>query len=296
MLEEGEMDGKLFSQWFVDQAASDQFHCFGVRQVLVDHQSSFQRIQIIEVESLGKCLIIDGKIQSTQKDEFIYHEALIHPAVLLHPNPGKVLLLGVGEGATIRELLKYENLDIFAVDIDAEMIEFSRAYLQEWHDGAFEDPRVKMFLEDGWDFIQKTNETFDIIIMDLPEPYPDTPAYRLYTPEFYRLAIDKMNQDGLLVTQGETTKPGQEEHHYRIKNNLRQVFASVYTYQTYIPSYDSSWGFLLASRNPIDPFLPAGIIDSRIREKVKGPLRFYDGQTHLSMFYLPRHLRNGQPE
>jgi len=290
------MINKLFSQWFVDQAAADQFHCFGVRQVLVDHHSSFQRIQIIEVESLGKCLIIDGKIQSTEKDEFIYHEALIHPAVLLHPHPEKVLLLGVGEGATIRELLKYENLTIVAVDIDAEMIEFSRTYLREWHDGAFEDPRVKMFLEDGWDFIQKTEEKFDLIVMDLPEPYPDTPAYRLYTPEFYRLAVEKMNPNALLVTQGETTKPGQEEHHYWIKKNLQQVFPSVFTYQTYIPSYDSSWGFLLAGRQSLNPFVTAEEIDRKIKEKVKGSLKFYDGQTHLSMFYLPRHLRNGQPE
>jgi len=290
------MINKLFSQWFVDQAAADQFHCFGVRQVLVDHHSSFQRIQIIEVESLGKCLIIDGKIQSTEKDEFIYHEALIHPAVLLHPHLEKVLLLGVGEGATIRELLKYENLTIVAVDIDAEMIEFSRTYLREWHDGAFEDPRVKMFLEDGWDFIQKTEEKFDLIVMDLPEPYPDTPAYRLYTPEFYRLAVEKMNPNALLVTQGETTKPGQEEHHYWIKKNLQQVFPSVFTYQTYIPSYDSSWGFLLAGRQSLNPFVTAEEIDRKIKEKVKGSLKFYDGQTHLSMFYLPRHLRNGQPE
>ena len=183
-----------------------------------------------------------------------------------------------------------------AVDIDAEMIEFSRTYLREWHDGAFEDPRVKMFLEDGWDFIQKTEEKFDLIVMDLPEPYPDTPAYRLYTPEFYRLAVEKMNPNALLVTQGETTKPGQEEHHYWIKKNLQQVFPSVFTYQTYIPSYDSSWGFLLAGRQSLNPFVTAEEIDRKIKEKVKGSLKFYDGQTHLSMFYLPRHLRNGQPE
>lgn len=286
------MEGKLFSHWFIDQAAPDQFHCFGVKQVLVDYQSQFQRIQIIEVESLGKCLIIDGKIQSTEKDEHIYHESLIHPPLLLHPDPRKVLVLGVGEGATLRELLKYNHLSITAVDIDAEMIDFSRKYLEEWHHGALNDPRVKLVLQDGWDFIQQSTDLYDIIVMDLPEPYPDTPAFRLYTPEFYRLAYDRMTPNGILVTQGETTKIGQEEHHFWIKNNLRAVFPNVYSYQTFIPSYDSSWGFLLAVKNHLNPFLLPEIIDQLIKEKVKGELKFYDGETHLSMFYLPRHLRN----
>jgi len=286
------MKDQPFSHWFFDQAAPDQFHGFGIKRVLVDYQSPFQRIQIIEVDSLGKCLIIDGKIQSTEKDEFIYHEALVHPPLLLHPHPRKILVMGVGEGATIRELLKYDSLKITGVDIDAEMIDFSRKYLEEWHHGAFNHPGVQIVLQDGWDFIQQTEEIFDVIIMDLPEPYPDTPAYRLYTPEFYRLAFDRMSPAGILVTQGETTRLGQEEHHFWIKNNLKSVFKHVYPYQTYIPSYDSSWGFFLAVKNHLNPLLTAESIDRLIKERIKGPLRFYDGQTHLSMFYLPRHLRD----
>lgn len=97
------MERNDFSQWYIDQNGPDQLHCFGIKRVLVDYQSSVQRIQIIEIESLGKCLLIDGRIQSAEKDEFIYHEALVHPPLLLHPHPRKVLVLGVGEGATIRE-------------------------------------------------------------------------------------------------------------------------------------------------------------------------------------------------
>ncbi|MGQ9800823.1 MAG: methyltransferase domain-containing protein [Candidatus Saccharicenans sp.] len=285
------MEVKFFSQWYIDQTAPDQFHGFGLKRVLVDYQSPFQRIQIIEVDSLGKCLIIDGRIQSAEKDEFIYHEALVHPPLLLHPHPRKVLVLGVGEGATIRELAKYDHLKITGVDIDAEMIDFSRKYLQEWHQGAFNHPHFQLVLQDGWDFIQQTEEAFDVIILDLPEPYPETSAYRLYSSEFYQLALEKLTSDGILVTQGETTRPGQEEHHFFIRNNLAAVFRHVYSYQTYIPSFDSSWGFLLAVKNHLNPLLPAEVIDRLIAERIRGPLRFYDGQTHLSMFYLPRHLR-----
>jgi len=285
------MEQKDFSQWYIDRTGPDQLHCFGVRKILVDYQSRVQRIQIIEIESLGRVLLIDGKIQSAEKDEFIYHEALVHPPLLLHPHPCKVLVLGVGEGATIRELLKYDNLKITGVDIDSEMIDFSRKYLQEWHHGALNHPHFQLVIKDGWDFIEQTEELFDVIIMDLPEPYPETPACRLYSTDFYRIASDRLTADGLLVTQSETTRPGQEGHHFFIKKNLSAAFNHCHSYQTYIPSFDSTWGFLLAVKNHLDPLLPAEQIDRLIRERIKGTLRFYDGQTHLSMFYLPRHLR-----
>lgn len=290
------MEEKFFSQWYIDQIAPDQLHCFGLKKVLVDYQSPFQRIQIIEVDSLGKCLVIDGRIQSAEKDEFIYHEALVHPPLLLHPHPRKVLVLGVGEGATIRELTRYDQLKITGVDIDAEMIDFSRKYLLEWHQGALNHPHFQLVLQDGWDFIQQTEELFDVIIMDLPEPYPGTPAYRLYTSEFLRLALEKLTPDGLLVTQGQTTRPGQLEYHLFIKNNLTAVFQHTYSYQTYIPSFDSSWGFLLAVKNHLNPIQPAEVIDRMIAERIRGRLKFYDGQTHLSMFYLPRYLREPEKE
>jgi len=286
------MKRKPFSQWFVDQTGSDQVHCFGIKKVLIDYQSNYQKIQIIEIESLGKCLIIDGKMQSAEKDEFIYHEALVHPALLLHPKPANVLVIGAGEGATIRELLKYDNLKITGVDIDQEVIEFSRKHLEGWHQGAFDHPAVKLIFQDGWDFIQQTEELYDVIIMDLPEPCADSPASRLYTPEFYQLAYERMTPDGILVTQAEGIKPGQIEDHLVIRENLAAIFKYSYSYQTYIPSYDSPWGFLLGEKSHIDPLLPPGQIDQLITRKIKGQLRFYDGQTHLSMFYLPSYLRS----
>jgi len=285
------MKRKPFFQWFVDQTGSDQLHCFGIKKVLIDYQSNYQKIQIIEVESLGKCLIIDGRMQSAEKDEFIYHEALVHPALLLHPQPANVLVIGAGEGATIRELLKYDNLKITGVDIDQEVIEFSRRYLGEWHQGAFDHPRFKLIIKDGWDFIQETTEFYEVIIMDLPEPFADSPASSLYTPEFYQMAYDRLTADGILVTQAEGIKPGQIENHLAIRKNLAAIFKYTSSYQTYIPSYDSPWGFLLGEKSYIDPRPPQEHLDQLITRRIDGQLRFYDGQTHLSMFYLPRYLR-----
>ncbi|MEN2984763.1 MAG: methyltransferase domain-containing protein [Dictyoglomaceae bacterium] len=280
-------------KWYVDQISEDQFHCYEISEVLVDIKTPWQKIQIIRNKTLGKCLVIDGKIQSTEADEYIYHESLIHPPLILHTDPRDILVVGVGEGATLRELLKYPEVNITAVEIDPEVINFAEQYLEEWHQGAFKNPRVKLIYDDGWNYLKNTSNSFDVIILDLPEPYPNTPAYRLYTPEFYKMVWEKLNPYGIMATQGETTQLGQQYKHFWIKENLRKVFGeNVYSYQAYIPSFDSSWGFLIAGKDKIDPFKDKKEIDELINKRIKEPLRFYDGITHLSLFYLPKYLRD----
>jgi spermidine synthase len=280
-------------RWYVDTVAEDQLHCYMVEEVLVDVVSSYQKIQIIKNPTYGKCIIIDGKMQSAEKDEFIYHESLIHPSMILHPNPYKILVIGAGEGATLRELLKYNNVEIVAVEIDPEVIEFSEKYLWEWHQGSFKNEKVKLILQDGWEFVKSTTDKFDIVILDLPEPYPDTPAYRLYLPEFYFMVWNVLNDNGIVVTQGDTTQLGQEYRHFWIRDNLKKVFSNSYSYQTFIPSFDSSWGFLIGFKDEnISPFLPKDEINQRIKVRIHGELKFYDGDTHLSLFYIPKYLRS----
>lgn len=279
-------------RWFIDQITEDQVHCYAVSEVLVDIKTSWQKIQITRNNTFGKCLIIDGKIQSSEADEYIYHETLVHPTLILHPNPRDILVIGVGEGATLRELLKYPEISIIAVEIDPEVINFAEQYLEEWHQGAFRNPRVKLIYEDGWNYLKNTNNSFDVIVLDLPEPLPNTPAYRLYTPEFYKMVWEKLNPSGIMVTQGETTQLGQHHKHFWIRNNLKKVFQDyVFSYQVYIPSFGSSWGFFLASKDKINPFRQEEEINELIKKRIKGFLKFYDGVTHLSLFYLPKYLR-----
>ncbi|MGB9767317.1 MULTISPECIES: polyamine aminopropyltransferase [Dictyoglomus] len=278
-------------EWYVDLVAEDQLHCYKIEEVIVDLVSPYQRIQIIKNPTYGKCLIIDGKMQSTEKDEFIYHEVLIHPALILHPNPQKVLVIGAGEGATLRELLKYENVNITAIEIDPNIVDFAEKYLWEWHQGAFRNERVKLIFEDGWNFVRDTCEKFDIVVLDLPEPYPDTPAYRLYTEEFYKMIYHILNPSGIVVTQAETVQLGQEYKHFNIKKNFSAVFKSSHSYQTFIPSFDGSWGFLIGSRDELNPFKPVEVINELIGKKIKGELKYYDGETHNHLFHLPKYLR-----
>lgn len=278
-------------EWYVDLVAEDQLHCYKVEEVIVDLISPYQKIQIIKNPTYGKCLIIDGKMQSAEKDEFIYHETLVHPALILHPNPQKVLVIGAGEGATLRELLKYENLSIVAVEIDPNVVDFAEKYLWEWHQGAFRSDRVRLVFGDGWNFVRDTNEKFDVVVLDLPEPYPDTPAYRLYTEDFYKMVYKILNPSGIVATQAETVQLGQEYKHFAIKKSFSTVFKSAYSYQTFIPSFDGSWGFLIGSRDNLDPFKPVDIINALISQRIKGELKYYDGETHNHLFYLPKYLR-----
>ncbi len=278
-------------EWYVDLVAEDQLHCYKIEEVIVDLISPYQKIQIVKNPTYGKCLIIDGKMQSAERDEFIYHEALIHPALILHPNPQKVLVIGAGEGATLRELLKYENVSVTAIEIDPNVVDFAEKYLWEWHQGAFRNERVKLIFEDGWNFVRYTREKFDVVVLDLPEPYPDTPAYRLYTEEFYKMIYHILNPSGIVVTQAETVQLGQEYKHFNIKKNFSAVFKSSYSYQTFIPSFDGSWGFLIGSRDELDPFRPVEVINELIAKKIKGELKYYDGETHNHLFYLPKYLR-----
>jgi len=130
--------------WFMEFNTPFSWHVRGIRKVLYSGTTKYQRVAVVEFEDLGKALILDGKTQSTLYDEFIYHESLVHPAMITHPNPRKVLILGGGEGATAREVLKHRSVEeVVMVDIDEDVIKISKEYLPEMNQGVFENPKLK---------------------------------------------------------------------------------------------------------------------------------------------------------
>ncbi|MEM4204315.1 MAG: methyltransferase domain-containing protein, partial [Candidatus Methanomethylicaceae archaeon] len=156
-----------------------------------------QQIDVLETEAFGRCLILDGRVQSAQSDEFVYHEALVHPAMVTHPDPRTVLILGGGEGATLREVLRHRTVErAVMVDIDPQVIEVSRRYLPEWSDGAFDDPRAELRIEDAVRYLQETRDRFDIIISDLTEPEPGTPSEPLLSREMFAAMRDCLKPGG----------------------------------------------------------------------------------------------------
>jgi spermidine synthase len=280
------------SQWFKEWFTPHESHVHRIKRFIVRKQTAFQSAIVAESHSFGKCLILDGEMQSSQNDEFIYHEVLVHPALMGHPNPKNILILGGGEGATVRELLKHKTVTkVTMVDIDGEVIEFCKKYLYPWHQGAFNSPRCKLVVGDAKKFIEEQDEKFDVIISDLPSPIEGGPAYQLYTIEFYHDLIKRLNKGGVFVMQAGSGNLLQIELHQVLYSTLKHIFKIVRPCYAYVPSFDVPWAYLIAS-DSADPFkLTQKKADQIIKKRVRGPLKFYDGIAHVGLFHIPKYLR-----
>ena len=279
-------------QLLIEAFSPHEGHVHGVTGVIASARSPYQVIEIVELGSYGKALILDGKVQSTTVDEFIYHESIIHPAMLLHPSPRRVFVVGGGEGAPVREILKHRSVErILMVDIDSEVVEFCRRHLPEMSLGAFEDPRVRVECMNARTFLESSDETFDVIIIDISEPIEEGPAYLLFTQEFYRLAFDRLTPQGTLAVQAGTVSLVDIDCYATVHATLQSVFPVVAPYFADIPSFGRPWGFLFAGKGQDPARSAAAEVDQRIRERVAGSLRYYDGETHAMMFSLPKHVR-----
>lgn len=281
----------LNSKWFLEQTTEDEGTLHSIKDILYAGSSQYQRIDIIKTGSYGKCLVLDGKIQSSEADEFIYHEAIVHPALLLLNSPQRILIAGGGEGAVAREVLKHPSVsDVALVDLDKFAVKVCKKYLPEWHNGAFDDKRVKVFFEDARKFIEKSCN-FDVVIIDLPEPSEGGPAFMLYTIEFYKNVYNCLKEDGVMVTQATSVAVNNLKVFTAITNTLRHVFPIVRPYSVNIPSFSSPWGFVLASKKNDPANLTKEDIQKRLAGLMDG-LKFYDYETHLGMFSLPKYLRD----
>jgi spermidine synthase len=283
---------EVASNWFLEFVTPDFIQQFSIKGILYSGRSKYQSIEIIDTSSFGKCLVLDGKIQSSEKDEFIYHEALVHPAMLLHPCPKTVFIAGGGEGATLRETLAHNTVEkVVMVDIDKEVIDICRQFLPSLHQGSFQDSRLKLYHLDARKYLAETDEKFHVVIIDLPEPLAEGPAYLLYTQEFYQLVKDRLTEDGVICLQAGTTCLGLTAGFTAINNTLKTVFPVVTPYEANIPSFGGTWGFSLAAKK-YDPLeLPPQEVEKRLSARVRKTLRFYDGHTHQGLFFIPKYLR-----
>ena len=279
-------------KWFCDRISPDLIQLHSIEEVLYRGRTKFQSIEIIRTGSFGKCLVLDGKMQSSEVDEFIYHEALVQPAILTHPCPETVLIVGGGEGATLREVLSHNTVRrAVMIDIDEEVIDACKKFLPEYSQGAFEDKRTELYHVDARNYLAKSGETFDIIIIDLPEPIEEGPAYLLYTQEFYQLVRERLTSNGIISVQAGSASLTELLNFSSVNNTLKSVFPIVSPYQVDIPAFGGPWGFCLASLNLSPVLLSAVEIDDRISARSLNSLKCYDGLSHQGMFFLPKHLR-----
>ncbi len=280
------------SKWFFDEINPHLLQLHAIDSALYTGRTKFQSIEILKSPSFGKLLVLDGKIQSSEADEFIYHELLVHPPMLAHPNPEKVFIAGGGEGATLREILRHPTVKkVVMVDIDADVIKICKKYLPEYHAGAFDDKRAKVYNTDARKWLAESKEKFDVIIIDLTEPVEEGPAYLLYTKEFYQIVKSKLTKDGVISVQSGCASYTELLNLKAVSHTLLSVFPIVSIYQADIPSFGGPWGFCVASMTLDVAALTPAEVDKRLKARSLNNLKFYDGLTHMAMFTLSKHMR-----
>lgn len=278
-------------RWYIERTTPSTAHMFGLKRYVAGAKTSFQQVEIADNHLFGRMLILDGKIQSAAFDEYIYHEALVQPAMLLHESPRRVFVAGGGEGATLREIFRHPSVErAVMVDIDREVVELCRAHLGEWHRGSFDDPRLELVISDARRYLEENEERFDVIIIDIPEPVEESPALKLFTRQFYALLQQRLADGGLIILQAGDFSAAFLEAHCAIFNTIRQVLPHTYSYHAFVPSFNTDWSFILAARDFDPGLVEAGLIDRRIKERGL-QLSFYDEETHRGMFSVSKDIR-----
>lgn len=289
-------------KWHFELVTPDMMIVYRIKDILHTGRTEYQSVDIMDTDTFGRCLVLDGKTQSTEADEHIYHDSLVHPAMLLHPSPRSVFIGGGGEGATLREVLRYPEVEkVTMLDLDPEVVQMCGVHLPNHNAGAFKSPKLELRHEDARKFLADCNERFDVIILDLVDPTEGGPAYLLYTEEFYRQAKAKLNPGGVLVTQaGPAGYLNYTECFTVIARTLSGVFPQSHPYCVFVPAFTTLWGFVLAQADgagnaqsaPL-PDQEPGYIDDLVRQRLPQDLAYYDGLAHRRMFSLPKYLRQG---
>ncbi len=287
-------DSKLNNTlWIIEQMTDYDAYHHGVVEVLAQKKTAFQEMTVVRSETYGKALVLDGKWQSCTGDEFLYHEPLVHVGCVYHGEPKNVLILGGGEGATVREVLKWKSVERVAmVDIDGDVVDACIEHLPEMHQGAFDDPRTELVVGDALHYLDNSQGEWDIIISDLSDPIEEGPSFKLFTKEYFEKCKRALKPDGYLVVQAGPLAPYELHRHARLVNTLDNVFDNVASYGSSTCTYGSPWGFAIAGSREIDRRPDPEAVDKMLKEKTTGNFVMFDGTTLLGIMQPAKHIRD----
>ncbi|MDJ0274724.1 MAG: polyamine aminopropyltransferase [Nitrososphaerota archaeon] len=284
--------------WISENVAEGLREYYAVREVLVRTRTRYQDVSVVDTVPFGRCLVIDGKLQSSLLDEHVYHEVLVHPAMVTHGSPRRVLVIGGGEGATAREVLRWRTVEeLTMVEIDEEVVSFCRKHMPELSAGAFDDRRMRLVFAEGRSYLEKAPDgSFDVIVVDATDPTEGAASLPLYSQEFYRMASEKLRDGGVLVTQA--TSIVHNPFAFRsIMETVRTAFSHVTPLAVFVVSFSSVWGFVVASDSRSPEEVSGEEVDRVLRERVSGGLRFYSGRVHHALIELARrYLELSRPD
>ena len=266
---------------------------FDVTECLERGRSRYQEYEVWHSPLFGRMFRLDGCAMTSEADEFIYHENLIHVPGLAHAGPRSALVIGGGDGGSAEELFKYRTMQqVVLVELDEKVIELARKYFPAVHRGALDDPRLELRVQDGMDYVRRVapaeGRKFDLVVLDLTDPVG--PAAALHTAGFFAACRALLAEGGALSLHL-GTPVYQPERVQALVRGLRSVFACVRPYFLYIPLYGSLWGLACAS-DAVDPAaLSAAEVDHRLSARAIVGLQHLNGPVHSAQFALPNHLR-----
>lgn len=273
--------------WYTEQHTDNVRFSIKVDKPLYSGQSEFQRIDVFNSQEFGNCLTLDGLIMVTEKDEFIYHDMIVHVPMATNPKIKNVLVIGAGDGGTVRELTRYSAIEhIDMVEIDQMVVDVCREYLPQTA-CKLDDPRVQLYFEDGLRFVRSKETVYDLIIVDSTDPFG--PGEGLFTREFYGNCFKALKEEGILVNQHES--PYYEDDAksmQRAHRRIKEFFPVCMVYQAHIPTYPSGhWLFGFASKT----YDPLTDIDEQAWNSLGLKTKYYNTEIHKGSFALPNYVK-----
>jgi len=252
-------------------------------------QTPYQTVEVHDTKSFGKLFRLDGHLMTSEKDEFFYHENLVHVAAITHPAPKTALIIGGGDGGSAEELLKHQTIEsVTLVEIDLAVLDIARKYFAEVHRGALTDPRLTVKVEDGLAFVRGATDTYDLIVLDLTDP--GGASEPLYGAEFYRTCAARLNPTGAM-TLHIASPVAHPERVRAAMANLRAVFSVVIPYLVSIPLYGGLWMMACASPTLNPAYLTPLEANRRIATRGIRDLQYYNGEVHRASMALPNFVR-----
>lgn len=273
--------------WFTEEYTENVKFSIKVDKQLFSGQSEFQRIDIFESNEFGKVLVIDGYLMLTEKDEFIYHEMITHVPMAVNPEIKNVLVIGAGDGGTVRELTRYQSIEkIDMVEIDKLVVDTCKKYIPQTA-SKLDDSRVNIYFQDGVEFVSHKKGEYDLIIVDSTDPIG--PGEGLFTKQFYKNCYEALKKHGILINQHESPYyPNDAIAMEKAHRKIKSIFPIALVYQAHIPTYASGhWLFGFASKelNPIEDLKEEKWNSIGLKTK------YYNTELHRGSFAIPNYVK-----
>jgi spermidine synthase len=277
------MEEEKMELWITEQQNENVNFSCRVKKTIYSEKTDFQEIEVLETEYFGKMMILDGVIQTTTFDEFIYHEMIVHVPMFTHPAPKKILVIGGGDGGSVREISKHSSVEkVHWVDIDGKVIEACKKYLPEWNPKTQGGPAVELKIQDGLKHMKESLGQYDVIIVDCSDPVG--PGELLFQYDFYKDIYGALKEDGLFVQQTESPFYHRDLIR-RIHKDVGSIFPITRLYTANIPTYPSGLHCFTIGSKKHDPSMP-------LAARVPGfETRCYSPETHAASFVLPKYVK-----